>query len=149
MKDHGIVPSPAVGKKVAKVPVILQLETLECGAACLAMILAYYKKWIPLERLRVACGVSRDAVNARDMLTAARSYGLQATVYRCEPEDLKQEGVFPCIIHWNFNHFVVLCGFRGKKAVLNDPVKRRQRNVPGFFWTGSSPVRIRTGSFRF
>ena len=112
-----------ITKGVAKVPVVMQMEALECGAASLAMILAYYGKWIPLEQVRLDCGVSRDGSNARNVLRAARSYGLAAKGYRYEPEDLKKSGKFPCIIHWNFNHFVVLNGFRGDKAVLNDPVK--------------------------
>ena len=108
---------------VAKVPVVMQLEVLECGAASLGMILAYYGKWIPLEKLRADCGVSRDGSNAKNVLIAARSYGLTAKGYRYEPEDLRKNGKFPCIIHWNFNHFLVLDGFRGNKAYLNDPAK--------------------------
>ena len=108
---------------VAKVPVIMQMEALECGAASLAMILAYYGKWIPLEQVRADCGVSRDGSNAKNVLKAARSYGLTAKGYRYEPEQLKEKGMFPCIIHWNFNHFVVLNGFKGNKAVINDPAK--------------------------
>ena len=107
----------------AKVPVIMQMEALECGAASLTMILAYYDKWTPLEQVRADCGVSRDGSNAKNLLKAARSYGLTAKGYRYEPEDLKKNGKFPCIIHWNFNHFLVLNGFRGNKAVLNDPAK--------------------------
>ena len=112
-----------VKKGAARVPVIMQLEALECGAACLGMVLAYYKRWVPLEELREYCGVSRDGSNALNVLKAARHYGLQTEAYRCEPEDLKREGVFPCIIHWNFNHFVVLDGFSGNKAYLNDPAR--------------------------
>ncbi len=107
----------------ARVPVVMQLEALECGAACLAMVLAFYGKWLPLEKVRSDCGVSRDGSNARNMLRAARSYGLTAQGYRYEPEQLRREGGFPCIIHWNFNHFVVLCGFRGDRAVINDPAR--------------------------
>ena len=112
-----------ITKGVAKVPVVMQMEALECGAASLAMILAYYGKWIPLEQVRFECGVSRDGSSAKNVLKAARSYGLTAKGYRYEPEDLKKTGRFPCIIHWNFNHFVVLDGFRGNKAVINDPAK--------------------------
>ncbi len=110
-------------KGAAKVPVVMQMEALECGAAALTMILAYYGKWIPLEQVRADCGVSRDGSNARNILKAARSYGLSAKGYKFEPEQLKANGKFPCIVHWNFNHFVVLCGFRGKRAVLNDPAR--------------------------
>lgn len=112
-----------VTKGVAKVPVVMQMEALECGAASLTMILAYYNKWIPLEQVRADCGVSRDGSNAKNVLKAARSYGLTAKGYRYEPDSLKENGKFPCIIHWNFNHFVVLNGFKGNKAVLNDPAK--------------------------
>lgn len=106
-----------------RVPVIMQMEALECGAACLAMVLAYYGKWVPLEQVRADCGVSRDGSNARNMVRAARSYGLIAKGCRYEPDTLRRQGSFPCIIHWNFSHFVVLDGFKGDKALLNDPAK--------------------------
>ena len=108
---------------MVKVPVVMQMEALECVAASLTMILAYYGKWIPLVQVRADCVVSRDGSNARNILKAARSYGLTAKGYRYEPESLKESGRFPCIIHWNFNHFVVLNGFKKNKAVLNDPAK--------------------------
>ena len=88
-------------KGVARVPVIMQMEALECGAACLAMVAAYYGKWVPLEQVRRDCGVSRDGSNARSVLVAARSYGFVARGYRYEPESLRAGGKFPCIIHWN------------------------------------------------
>ena len=117
----GKAPGKTLTSGVAKVPVIMQLEALECGAACLAMILAYYQKWIPLEQVRKDCGVSRDGSNAKNILKAARKYGLEANGYRFELESIRTEGSYPCIIHWNFNHFVVLNGFRGNKAIINDP----------------------------
>ena len=107
-------------KKVEKVPFIMQMEALECGAASLCMILAYYRKWIPLEQARADCGVSRDGCNARNIYRAAVSYGLKPTAYRMEPSELRNIK-FPAIIHWNFNHFVVLNGFKRKRAVINDP----------------------------
>lgn len=107
---------------VRKVPVILQMEALECGAASLAMICAYYKKFIPLERLRLECSVSRDGCNAKNILVAARHNGMVAKGFSYNSVDaLKEEIKFPAIIHWNFNHFVVLCGFKGKNAILADP----------------------------
>ncbi len=110
-------------KGVAKVPVIMQMEALECGAASLAMILAYYKKWIPLEQVRLDCGVSRDGSNLKNIFLAAVSYGLEVKGYRMEIDAMKTSATFPCIIHWNFNHFVVLNGFKKNKAVLNDPAR--------------------------
>ena len=113
----------SVTGKVAKVPVVMQMEALECGAASLTMVLAYYGLWLPLEQVRADCGVSRDGSNARNLVRAARSYGLTAHGYRYEPEALREKGTFPCIIHWNFNHFVVLRGFKGDRAYLNDPAR--------------------------
>jgi len=110
-------------KAPPKVPMIMQMEALECGAACLTMVLAYYGKWIPLEQVRMDCGVSRDGSNALNILKAGKSYGLEVHAYRAELDAVKQLDTLPCIIHWNFNHFVVLDGFRGNKAVLNDPAR--------------------------
>ena len=108
---------------VAKVPVVMQMEALECGAAALAMVMAYYDKWVPLEQVRLDCGVSRDGSSAKNILIAARSYGFEAQGYRCEVESLREEVALPCIIHWNFNHFVVLDGFKGRYAYINDPAR--------------------------
>ena len=113
-----------VKKGVCKVPVIMQLEAVECGAACLTMIAAYYGKWIPLEKVRKDCGVSRDGLKALNIVKVARDYGFDAHGFRfSDSESLKSDGEFPCIIHWNFNHFVVLNGFTKKYAVINDPAK--------------------------
>ena len=112
-----------VRKGVAKVPVVVQLEALECGAACLCMILAYYGKWIPLEQVRADCGVSRDGSSAKNILRAARNYGMKAQGARFEPQMLRDRGKFPCIIHWEFNHFVVCNGFKGNRVWLNDPAE--------------------------
>ena len=110
-------------KGVAKVPVVMQMEALECGAASLTMILAYYGKWIPLEQVREDCGVSRDGSNAKNILVAARSYGMTAKAYRFNPERLREKGKFPMIVHWEFNHFIVLDGFKGNYVYINDPAR--------------------------
>jgi len=112
-----------IQKGAVKVPVVMQLEALECGAASLTMVLAYYGKWIPLEQVRKDCGVSRDGSNAKNLLLAARNYGLIAHGYRFEPESLKEKGSFPCIVHWEFNHFIVVNGFKNGKVYVNDPAR--------------------------
>ena len=115
--------------KVAKVPQVMQMEALECGAACLTMILAYYGRWVPLEKVRADCGVSRDGSKASNILKAARSYGLAAKGMTYSTAALKRKAKFPCILFWEFNHFVVLDGFKGNNAILNDPA-RGQIKVP-------------------
>ena len=114
---------PTLTKGVAKVPVVMQLEALECGAASLAMIMAYYGKWVPLEQVRIDCGVSRDGSKAKNIYIAAQHYGFDVKAYSMSPEALRDNGNFPCIIHWNMNHFVVLNGFRGKNVYINDPAR--------------------------
>ncbi len=108
------------GQKVKRVPAVLQMEAVECGAASLAMIFAYYKKYLPLEQMRVDCGVTRDGVKAGSILKAARRYGFAAKGFRKEPQDLRTMPL-PAIIHWNFNHFVVLEGFAKDQVYINDP----------------------------
>jgi NHLM bacteriocin system ABC transporter peptidase/ATP-binding protein len=122
MRKEKNIRQPVQGK-IAKVPFIMQMEALECGAASLAMILAYYDKWIPLEQVRRDCGVSRDGSNALNVMLAARNYGLEAKGYRYEPDYLRDNGTFPCIAHWEFNHFVVVNGFKNGRVSLNDPAR--------------------------
>lgn len=109
-------------KSIRKVPVILQMEALECGAASLGMVLAFYGRHIPLEQLRFDCGVSRDGSNAKNIAIAAKHHGMQVKAFRYSVEQLqKKNDIFPAIIHWNFNHFVVLIGFEKDYAIINDP----------------------------
>ncbi|MBQ7221544.1 MAG: ATP-binding cassette domain-containing protein [Synergistaceae bacterium] len=111
--------------RIADVPVVMQLEALECGAASLAMVLAYFGLWIPLEQLRKDCGVSRDGSNMKNISRAAKKYRLTPRAFRCTAEVLRREGAvkFPCIIFWEYNHFVVLDGFRKDTVYLNDPAR--------------------------
>ena len=123
MSEKKIKIASAIKKKYTRVPVIMQLEALECGDASLAMVMAYYDKWVPLEQVRSDCGVSRDGSNARNIAKAAKSYGFNVRAFSRTPKSIREKGIFPCIIHWNFNHFVVLDGFKGKYACINDPAR--------------------------
>ncbi len=118
---------PTITRGVARVPVVMQLEALECGAAALSMVMAYYGKWVPLEEVRLRCGVSRDGSKAKNIYLAAEYYGFSVEAFRMSPETMREEGKFPCIIHWNMNHFVVLDGFRGKYVYINDPARGQVR----------------------
>ena len=108
-----------------KTPTVLQMEALECGAACLAMILGYYGKTVSLEKIRTDCGVSRDGVKATHIFKAAEKYGLKGKGYKMELSALKLLTA-PVILFWNFNHYVVFEGFKGKKACINDPAAGRR-----------------------
>ena len=109
------------------VPMVLQMENVECGAASLAMIMRYYgKNSLSLEQLRLDCHVSRDGVTAKGIKDASEKYGLKCRVLKADPDNIKTLSM-PVIIHWNMSHFVVLTGFWGNNYYLNDPALGRTK----------------------
>ena len=126
-----------------KVPTILQMEATECGAASLSMILSHYKLWLPLEKLRQECGVNRDGSKASCVIRAARNRGCDANGYRWTADRLKELMMFPLIIHWEFNHFVVLEGIKGDTVYLNDPAMGRRTVKWDEFRTSYTGVALR------
>ena len=112
-----------MARGVVKVPQVMQMEALECGAACLAMILAYHGRWVPLEKLRANCGVSRDGVKVENVLKAAHAYGLSTESVEIGAAELANETMLPCIALWKQGNFVVVAGFRGNYVHLNDPAR--------------------------
>lgn len=121
------------------VPVVMQMEATECGAASLTMILAYYGRWMPLSQMRYECGVSRDGSSMKNIASAARNFGLVPHAYKIEPQDLN-ELTLPCICHWEFNHFIVITGVSGDTVYINDPARGRLKMPISEFDRGMTGV---------
>lgn len=117
---------PKIKRTWVKTPTVYQMESTECGAASLSMILGYYGCFVPMEQLRIDTGISRDGCNALNILKAARKYGMTCKGYSKPVKDLETIHA-PAIIHWNFNHFVVFEGYKDGHPYINDPAAGRRK----------------------
>lgn len=122
-----------------RVPVILQTSAVECGAACLAMVLAYYGRKVDIAEIRERCGVGRDGLSVSGLLKAARAYGLYTRAVTLESQELRFV-TLPAIIHWNFNHFLVLERWSATAVDVVDPVLGRRRLRSAEFERGFTGV---------
>ncbi len=110
-----------------RTPTVYQMEVNECGAASLSMIMQYYGRYVPPEEMRVECGVSRNGCNAKNIYLAAERYGMKVTASRRDLDRMLVKSKVPCMLHWNFSHFVVFEGQRLGRYCLNDPQRGRRR----------------------
>jgi ATP-binding cassette, subfamily B, bacterial len=122
-----------------RIPVVLQMNNVECGAACLAMVLGYFGRRTPIFECRERCGIGRDGVTAQTIAQAARSYGLRVSAYSLEPADFNHVPL-PAIVHWDFNHFVVVERWSPASVDIIDPGAGRRRLTSEEFDAGFTGV---------
>ncbi len=154
MSEAATLDPPKRARRV-RTPTVLQMEAVECGAAALGIILAHHGRFVPLEELRLACGVSRDGSRASHVASAARQYGLQVQAFRIEPTPLSGMDL-PLIAHWGMNHFVVIEGVGKRHAWINDPgtgprripVEELDRNLTGVVITATPGPDFKRGGER-
>lgn len=108
-----------------RVPMRQADSQVECAAASLAMVLAYYGREVSIPEAHERCNIGRDGASARDIAEAARSYGLRVNPYSMEIDELVDVPC-PAVLHWRFQHFVVLEDFDGQTATIADPIGERR-----------------------
>ena len=126
-------------KRSRRVPVVIQMNNVECGAACLAMVLGYFGRKTPVSECRDRCDIGRDGVTAQTITAAARSFGLRVRAFSIEPADFNNVQL-PAIAHWNFNHFVVVERWSPESVDIIDPAVGRRRLTPDEFDAGFTGV---------
>lgn len=113
--------------KYKRVKKIFQKEKLDCAIICLAMILSYHKKKFKINELKKKCKISEKGYTAKDIINVSKEYGLFAKGFKGELCHLKNNVPMPCIVYWDFNHFVVLKGISDKYAFINNPSSKESK----------------------
>lgn len=131
----------ALPRRRLTTPLVMQMHMTECGAACLGSVLAHFGRWVPLNELRGRCGVSRDGSTAAGLARAARHYGLECTGKSVNANHLVNMPL-PQILFWEWNHFLILEGFDGKRVHLNDPAMGRRKLTVEEFARGFSGIAL-------
>jgi ATP-binding cassette, subfamily B, bacterial len=109
-----------------RVPIQHQVSAVECGAACLAMMLSYYGRKTSIAEVREQCGLGRDGLSALSIVKAARKYGLRVRALSLQESDLGFV-TLPAIVHWEFNHFIIVERWSPKGVTVVDPARGRRR----------------------
>ncbi len=122
MKRDQTVPKP-IRNGIADVPVIMQYENQESGAVSLSMVLGYYGKWLAGGKVKEDVGPCRDGANAYHIAKAAQSYDLESDVQKLSADEFFQKASYPCIVHWQYTHFLVVKGVKDEEVYINDPKK--------------------------
>ena len=128
-----------------KVPVVLQTETAECGLACIAMVFGYYNGDFNLFNLRSQYGSSSRGVNLQNLIDISRHLGLVTRPLSLELEEVKYFRL-PCILHWDFNHFVVLTKVTGKHYIVHDPAFGKKKLTKAEFSNHFTGVALEYGA---
>lgn len=122
-----------------RVPQLNQVSMVECGAACLAMILNYYGRRTSISEVRERCSVGRDGLSALAIVKAARDYGLRVRAVSLQKNDFRFV-TLPAIVHWEFNHFLVVERWSSKRIDVVDPAIGRRRLTAQEFDEGFTGV---------
>lgn len=132
---------PSFSLRLKRVPVTRQMSIMECGAACLAMILSYYGSQVSIAEINERCGTGRDGLSALDIVKAARHYGLQVEAISLNNHNLRGIAL-PAIVHWEFNHFMVVERWSPTKVQVVDPAQGRRELTNEEFSGGFTGVTL-------
>ena len=127
-----------IQKGVAVVPVVMQMEAMESGAASLCMILAYYGRWIPISQMRDIVGVSRDGTKMSTLIDVSRDMNLDVKSCSGDARSFFEGSTYPCVVCLRNAHYTVVCGKIGDKVFINDPGRGQMTITTDEFESGYS-----------